>query len=647
MEMKVAVIGGGASGLVTLKYLVQAHNFFPGVRFKVDLFESRNAIGGVFEHQVYEDAELVSSKQLTQFSDFRVPLDAPDFFKPCDYVQYLRDYVEHFELGKHIQCDTLVKTVRICPDGGHLLDLEYNGSNVENKITGWKHYDAVAVCSGLHVTPFIPDIPGLTIDLWPVSENVDDATNSGEADEWCGIKVVHSSKFKSRSQFGHGKTILILGAGETAMDIAHLAVTSDTKRVIMSHRDGFIHAPKRVPQPFRAGGRAGGPDPNKPSKPLDTAIASLFDTAYVPGFVQRGPMLWSVYDLFVKNMAWAISGTRAGFDQWAGGISRDRLYMDSIMFCKSDRAMPYISEQYRSKSLFNKARTWLINMELKPTGGRKIDLAPWPCHFDEDGYVYFEKNDRPESDLIRADGRIRPDMVVYCTGYARSFPFLCGQGDVYPTLDELSHRGIYRDIDDDIAFIGFVRPSFGAIPPLAELQAQLWVYDLIRSPGHHSKFSKGFVVPARHPDAVKPYNLDYAIHCRADTHNFAQTRRAVDQEAYAYQLAVDAGSAPTWLHVLKNFGPEVFYTWAMGPNFNTKFRLMGPWTNSKVAAEAASLMRKDGELGSVVRETGGGVFFFTYTIVPLILFGPMSIFLNLLIGLWELLAGIFLLVIEG
>lgn len=436
----------------------------------------------------------MSSKHLTLFSDFRVPRETPDFLKPEEYVQYLKDYARHFDLLDHIQCSTLVKTVKKHPEkGGHLLELEYTGTNSEDKIKGWKHYDLVAVCSGLHVTPLMPDIPGLDMDLWASSENINNAAKSGEPEDWYGIKIVHSSKFKSRSEFGKDKTILVLGAGETAskciyqptlfqypyfvkqcscnilvmltetnsVDIAHLAVTADTKHVIMSHRDGFIYAPKSVPQPYRAGGRSGGPDPNKPGKPLDTAIASLFDTAYVPSFIQRGPLQWAVYDLFVKYMAWAISGTRAGFDQWAGGVSRERFHADSVMFCKSGRAMPYISEQYRSKSWVNKARTWLINMELKPTGGRKIDLAPWPCHFDEDGVVHFQKNNRPESKKIEEEGPIYPDMVIYCTGYTRSFPFFYGDNKDYPTLDELTTRGIYHNIEDGIAFIGFVRPSFG------------------------------------------------------------------------------------------------------------------------------------------------------------------------------------------
>lgn len=58
MVLKVAVIGGGVSGLVTLKYLLEAKNFFPGVEIEARLFEAKKDIGGVFKYQVYEDAEV-------------------------------------------------------------------------------------------------------------------------------------------------------------------------------------------------------------------------------------------------------------------------------------------------------------------------------------------------------------------------------------------------------------------------------------------------------------------------------------------------------------------------------------------------------------------------------------------------------------
>lgn len=396
---------------------------------------------------------------MTAFSDFRVPESDNDFLTPGRYVEYLKLYATRFALWDYISLATTVISIEPDPQNASKHILTTSGAH--DQVIMERQYDAVAICSGLNQNPFMPAIPGLNTSLpFDVGrrDHHDSQRRPGASDP--GIEIIHAADFKARTQFGNDQTVLILGVGETAMDIAHLAITSPTKRVILCHRDGFISSPKIVPQPFRAGGRSGGPDPNNPNKPLDCATASLFDSAYVPKILQQGPWLWLVYDAFVTNMGWMISGTRAGFDQWVGGVSPERLHTDSLLICKSDRALPYISEQYRSKSRVNRWRTWLLNVPLKPTGGRKIDLAPWPTHLDEEGVIHFEKTDRPESKKMDNEKGVKPDVVIFATGYKQSFPFI-PKGDIYPSLDDSVNRGIFRDINDGIAYIGFVRPALG------------------------------------------------------------------------------------------------------------------------------------------------------------------------------------------
>ena len=59
--MKVAVIGGGPSGLVTLKYLLAAHHFQPVDPIEVQLFESEDRVGGTFSYRNYDRAEVMST----------------------------------------------------------------------------------------------------------------------------------------------------------------------------------------------------------------------------------------------------------------------------------------------------------------------------------------------------------------------------------------------------------------------------------------------------------------------------------------------------------------------------------------------------------------------------------------------------------
>lgn len=53
---------------------------------------------------------------------------------------------------------------------------------------------------------------------------------------------------------------------------------------------------------------------------------------------------------------------------------------------------------------------------------------------------------------------VRPDIVVLATGYIQSFPFLDSS---YPLPQDVNVQRIWREGDESIGFIGFVRPSLG------------------------------------------------------------------------------------------------------------------------------------------------------------------------------------------
>ena len=164
---------------------------------------------------------MVSSKFLTTFSDFRIPpgrFDAGDFLTLDQYVEYLEDYCDYFRLRPHIKLNTKVINVRRAKGGrGHILTYSSKDGSTEE----WD-CDAVAVCSGLHVQTVAPTIPGI--------EKVS--------------TVIHSSQYKGREVFQNRSNVVILGAGETAMDMAYFAVTSPTSSVTLCHRNGFVLAPK-------------------------------------------------------------------------------------------------------------------------------------------------------------------------------------------------------------------------------------------------------------------------------------------------------------------------------------------------------------------------------------------------------------------
>ncbi|KAI8635633.1 hypothetical protein F5Y19DRAFT_469516 [Xylariaceae sp. FL1651] len=119
----------------------------------------------------------------------------------------------------------------------------------------------------------------------------------------------------------------------------------------------------------------------------------------------------------------------------------------------------------------------------------------------------------------------KPDMVVLCTGYEQTFPFL---RDTKRRACHADVRGIWMH-DPSIGFIGFLRPKLGAIPPLAEMQARLWVLNLLAPELLASRvFSR----------------KDEAFYQLASLKN-ARMQYGVDHESYAYQLALDVDSAPS------------------------------------------------------------------------------------------------------
>jgi hypothetical protein len=72
-----------------------------------------------------------------------------------------------------------------------------------------------------------------------------------------------------------------------------------------------------------------------------------------------------------------------------------------------------------------------------------------------------------------ADGSEEPaDLIVYCTGYKITFPFLDEQLISAPENRLVLYKRVFSPEHPGLYFIGFVQP-WGAIMPIAELQSRL------------------------------------------------------------------------------------------------------------------------------------------------------------------------------
>ncbi|KXJ94515.1 dimethylaniline monooxygenase, partial [Microdochium bolleyi] len=567
--IRIAVIGGGPGGLVALKTFLE--NSTPDQPIEATLFEAEDDIGGTFKYRSYDNAELVSSKQLTSFSDFRFPPGTPDHVSLPRYVEYLRSYADHFKLWPHIRLGCRVSAIEPCPESAssgkwrHQVSFKDKDRPEAEEVYQCSH---IAMCTGLHVEPNVPVIPG--------SEHV-----KGD--------IFHSASYKGRSQLEH-RDVLILGCGETAMDIAYEAIKADAKSVTMCFRTGFLSFPKQLSR-FQVFGKA-----FKGGLPIDGLITNLFETAYVHGAVANSRLRWFVSDFVIKRVLWFLAGSTAGMNQHVGGLPQDRLGRAYVFLNKSNKAMPYLNRPWKQSN-------WLLelvgNKYIDPPedaqSERWVDTCTFPTGFDSTGRTIFEE--RPDrKDWVRMkDKVVRPDCVVLCTGYKQTFSLLHPS---YPTASSATVRNIVDPSRPDIAFIGFVRPGVGAIPPIAEQQA-LWYTALVTSR-----------MPLSVPLATPPH---YHLLAKSS----ARIRYGVDHSAYMSQLGRDFGGAPGLVELVRTHGVAVALIYCFGASFCTFYRLLGPF-----AFEGAVDIAR-GELAETIYRRGvlGNLFF---GVVPMVFYGLVN-----------------------
>lgn len=569
MSLKVIIIGAGPAGLVACKSLLEnASEEYP---FDPVVLEQEDDIGGTFRYRSYQNSHLVSSKQLTCFSDFRLPMSHPDHMSLESYIDYLRAYAQHFQLAERIKLNCKVVDVsRDRVTGEHLVSfvmrsLENPREWSQPVITLRARY--LAVCTGLHVLPQFPKIDGI--------EHVVETQSVKEGSE---KSVFHSHEYKSRSQLA-GKRVMILGTGETGTDLAYEAAKAGAKEVVLCTRGGFLSMPHELNH-FEIFGLK---SDAKKKVPLDCLITNLAETAYVHPWIERSHIRWFISDFVIKRVLWVLTGTQAGCNQWVGQLEPHRLGRAYVFLNKSHKAMPYLNRPYRDRNAFLDRIARYIDPpeDSPPQTDFIVDLAPFPSHFLPNGQAIFPLLPK-RKDSLRMMGRdIRPEMVIYATGYKQEFAFF-DKDSGYAKPDEANIRNIAREGDESVGFIGFVRPGVGAIPPIAEMQTLFWI-----------SLIKGQV---RKPLPRPHYHL-----LVEDT---ARIKYGVDHSTYMSTLAKDIGAAPGLWQLWQLYGTHVLVCYCFGAAFTTFYRLVGPYKSASapevVRTEIWDTITRRGILGNVI-----------------------------------------------
>ena len=147
--MTTCVIGAGAAGLSAARHLKAS-----AIPFEV--VERERDVGGIWDASlphspVYQSAHLISSKPLTQFTDFPMPREYPDYPDHGQALEYLRAYARRNELYGHIRFEQTVERAERMERGG--WKVSFAGGQART-------YEGLIVAAGIHWVPIMPQLPG-------------------------------------------------------------------------------------------------------------------------------------------------------------------------------------------------------------------------------------------------------------------------------------------------------------------------------------------------------------------------------------------------------------------------------------------------------------------------------------------------------
>ncbi|CAG8438387.1 9832_t:CDS:2 [Acaulospora morrowiae] len=199
---RIAVIGAGSSGLAATKQCLDDE-------LEPVCFEQSSHTGGLWKYVDIDNTENkdphssifksviinTSSKKMT-FSDFPIPPEWPVYLHNSLVAKYFDMYAEHFNLLAHIKFNTTVINVSILPDKRWRVRYVTRGEgNDEEKED---IFDYVMVCAGHH-----------RFHRWPKYKGMD--VFKGEQ--------IHSH-FYRRAKYFEDKRVLVVGAGNSGLDIS-------------------------------------------------------------------------------------------------------------------------------------------------------------------------------------------------------------------------------------------------------------------------------------------------------------------------------------------------------------------------------------------------------------------------------------------
>lgn len=215
--LPVCVVGAGPAGLAMARALKAAWLDF-------EVFEKNPGVGGIWDADfpgspMYDSAHFISSRDapMSSFRGHPFPRTAAVYPSRRDVLTYLQEFADAEDLSPQIRLSTAVERAR---PGDGFWEVTAGGTT--------RRYSALICASGTLWDPVVPELAG--------------------AEQFAG-RVRHSVTYRAAEEL-RGKRVLIVGAGNSAVDIACDAART-AKSVSLSMRRGYWFVPKFVAgEPF-------------------------------------------------------------------------------------------------------------------------------------------------------------------------------------------------------------------------------------------------------------------------------------------------------------------------------------------------------------------------------------------------------------
>ena len=206
-QLPVCIIGAGSSGVAAAKAL-----HAQGVA--VEGFEIGSDIGGMWRYQndnglssAYRSLHIDTSGGNLGYPDHPIPDQYPDFLSHAEVLEWLESYAERFDVRRHFRFNCKVE--RVEPEEGGAWRVTLAGGEV-------RRCRAVIVANGHLWDPRTATFPG-----------------SFEGEQ------IHAHHYRTAEPFS-GKRVLVIGIGNSAVDIAVDVCKSASRTFVSTRRSAWV-----------------------------------------------------------------------------------------------------------------------------------------------------------------------------------------------------------------------------------------------------------------------------------------------------------------------------------------------------------------------------------------------------------------------